>query len=253
MEAWNAFLKRFATQRTDCQISSIISSSSRARTRIFAWAYLSWSNSLCTHNCAPLSRIFVHSSQIRADTTISTTRQQPEMRKKSDCKNIPTTKMRLSWSSQRQKLLFHGNGRAFNTEDCRGNSSLQLRPPLNCKMRLWQLWAQSIWRLLPANAWGVIKKLLNTFWVAFSTPSSFFKGLNAATVSCLKIHSKNHYGSFTAVFQLAEECYSGRSLNEIFTWNSFQAHHHHFYFFFFFFFSSITCLVIVWFQLLWKK
>lgn len=39
-EPENAFLKRFATQRTDFQISSIISSSSRARTRIFAWAYL---------------------------------------------------------------------------------------------------------------------------------------------------------------------------------------------------------------------
>lgn len=63
----NAFLKRFATQRTDFQISCIISSSSKARTRIFAWAYLSWANSLYSENWPPLSQISLRSSQVSAN------------------------------------------------------------------------------------------------------------------------------------------------------------------------------------------
>lgn len=77
----NALLKRFATQKTDFQIWSIISSFSRARTRIFAWAYLSWANSVYTDNWLPLSQIFLLSSQGSANTTISTTQQYPEIRK----------------------------------------------------------------------------------------------------------------------------------------------------------------------------
>lgn len=72
----NAFLKYFATQRTDFQTSGIISSSSRARARILAWTYLSWANSLYTDNRLPLSHsIFLHSSRVSANTTISTTQQ----------------------------------------------------------------------------------------------------------------------------------------------------------------------------------
>lgn len=162
--------------------------------------------------------------------------------------------MRLSWSSQRQKLLFQSNGKAFNTANCRGSCSVQLRPLLNCKMRLWQLWTQSIWESSASQCtWGIIKKLLNTFWVASSTLSSFLRDLMPQQCLAWKYIQRTmmdlSHRYFSCQRDVIWEGHLGfLSLNEIFTTNSLQPHHHHH----FWLFSSI-CLVTVWFQLLWKK
>lgn len=134
--------------------------------------------------------------------------------------------MRLSWSSQRQKLLFQSNGRAFNTANCRGNSSVQLSPLLNCKMCLWQLWTQSIWESSASQcAWGIIKKLLNTSWVAFSTLSSFLRNLIQRQCLAWKYIQRIIMDLSRTYFSYQKnaiwEGYLGfLSLNEIFTRNS---------------------------------
>lgn len=145
--------------------------------------------------------------------------------------------MRLSWSSQRQKLLFQNNGREFNTANCRGNCSVQLRPLLNCKMCLWQLWTQSIWESSASQCTrGIIKKLLNTFWVASSTLSSFLKDLMPQQCLAWKyiqriIVDLSHRYFSCQRDVVCEGHLDFLSLNEIFTWNSLQLHQHHFYFF----------------------